>query len=351
MRRLLAIAVLPAALMLIPAAVPAQAEPAKAAPREINIWAGQWITNASTKGGFAFRALAVKHGFEAFAELGADRCYPPTTYYRGGYYDPVSGRGGKIVGCTEGAWHLVGRYVGDPNKDPGAKGNIDIDFKLPNTFDGTYTPDGSSKSYAYHGVRGMHFEDYCCGSLVVNFNVRASGKPNLEIKSKSITPVVSGTIKTVQTSPKAPHATFTKYNAKVPDILEATETKGGVVVDLTSASGGKRHYEFGVVSRTGYSTQERRLGLLLRTKVSNDPACPAGKSGAILFALPTFQGVRDSVILVGVPFSQTIEINAFLVTLSETTDPCKGLAYGWTNGDSGVHVSARLAETVPGATS
>ena len=199
MRRLAAIAAIPVALVLIPAA-----QPAKAPPREINIWAGQWVTNSSTKGGFAFRALAVKYGFEAFAELGADRCYPPTTYYRGGYFDPVTGRGGKIVGCTEGAWHLVGRYVGDPTEDPGAKGDIDIEFKLPNTFDGTYTPDGSSKSFPYHGVRGKHFnEDLCCRSLVVNFNVRASGKPNLEINSKSIEPVVSGTIKTVQTSPRS----------------------------------------------------------------------------------------------------------------------------------------------------
>jgi hypothetical protein len=347
MRQAAAVVVMLAALALVPAAD--SAKPI----REINVWASQWRTDPNSKGaGFALRALAINYGYEAFKKLGAERCDQPSTYYSGGYFDPNTNRAGKIVGCTEGAWHLKGRYVGDPNRDPGAAGVIDIDFKLPNTFDGTFTPDGSSKSYPYHGVRGIHFDgDGCCRSLVVNFDVRASGKPNLEVKSKSIEPLTAGTIKTVSTSSKTPHATFTKYNAKVPDILEATETGGQVIVDLTTVGGKKRHYEFGVVSRTGYSTQERRLGILLRTKVSNDPACPPGKSGAILFAIPTPSGVRDSAILVGVPFSQTIEINAFLVTLSETTDPCKGLAYGWQNGDPGVHVSTRLAETVPGATS
>jgi hypothetical protein len=250
--------------------------------------------------------------------------------------------------------NLVGRYVGDPNKDPDAKGLIDIEFKPPNTFDGTFTPNGSSKKYRYRGVRGKHFkDDGCCRSLVVNFNVsvRASEKPNITIKAKNVEPVVSATLRTIKTGPDPPHATFTKYNAKAPDILEATETKGGIVVDLESSSGKKRHLEFGIVSRTGYSTLERRLGLLLRTKVSNDPNCPPGQSGAILFALPTFQGVRDAAILVGVPYSQTVEVNAFFVTLKETTQPCKGLAHGWSNGDAKVHVSTRLAETVPGASS
>jgi hypothetical protein len=344
MRQAVAVAVALAGLVLVPVAD--SAKPV----REINVWAGQWRTNPNSKGaGFAFRALAINSGYEAFKKLGGEPCDQPSTYYSGGYYDPNTQRAGKIAGCTDGgSWHLRGRYVGDPTRDPGAAGDIDIDFKLPGTFDGTFTPDGGSKSYPYHGVRGPHFaEDHCCKSLVVNFDVRASGKPNVEFTSKSIEPVVSGTIKTMPSTSKKPHATFTKYNDKVPDILEATETGGTIVADLTTASGKKRHYEFGVVSDTGYSTEERRLAILLRTKVSNDPACPAGKSGAILFALPTHSGVRDTAILAGIPYSKTVEV----FFMSETTDPCKSLAYGWENGDPGVHVSTRLSETVPGATS
>ena len=348
MRQALAALVVLAALALVPVA--GSAKPI----REINVWASQWKTDKDSAGvGFALRAVALNFGYEAFRKAGAERCDQPSTYYTGAYFDKASGKGGRFVGCTDGgAWHLKARYVGDPNKDPGAAGNVDIDFVLPNRFTGTFTPDGSSKSFRYHGVRSIHFDgDNCCRSLVVNFDIRASGKPNVEVKSKLIEPLASGKITTRSTETKKPHATFTKYNAKVPDILEATETGGEIVVDLKTASGKQRHYEFGIVSRTGYSTEERRLGLLLKTKESNDPACPAGKSGAILFALPTHSGVRDTAILVGVPFSQKVEINAFLVTLTETTDPCKGLAYGWENGDPGVHVSTRLAETVPGATS
>lgn len=322
--------------------------------KEINVWASQWKTDRNSAGvGFALRAVALKHGYEAFRKAGAERCDQPSTYYTGAYFDQDSGKGGRFVGCTDGgAWHLKARYVGDPNKDPGAAGSVDLEFIPPNRFKGTFTPDGSSKSYPYHGTRGMHFDgDNCCRSLVVNFDVRASGKPNVEIRSKAIELLARGKISTRSTSNKTPHATFTKYNAKVPEILEATETGGEVVVDLQTASGKSRHYEFGVVSRTGYSTVERRLGLLLKTKVSNDKACPAEKSGAILFALPTHSGVRDVVILVGVPFSQEVEINAFLITLKETTSPCKGLAYAWENGDPGVRASTRLSETVPGATS
>src|SRR5437016_2451320 len=117
--RLAAAAAILAALAFVPAS---QASHAKGSPPEINVWAGQWVTNPATGGGFAFRALSVQAGFRAFDELHAERCYPPTTYYRGGYYDAKTGRGGKIVGCTDGAWHVVGRYLGDPVEDPGAAG-------------------------------------------------------------------------------------------------------------------------------------------------------------------------------------------------------------------------------------
>src|SRR5919198_3537038 len=125
MRRFVAGAAFAAALVLVTAA--GAAKPVK----EINVWAGQWLVDPATKGGFALRALSVERGFAAFAELKAERCDPPTTYYRGGYYYPASGARGKIVGCTDGAWHLVGRYVGDPQFDPKSKGVVDIEFKPP----------------------------------------------------------------------------------------------------------------------------------------------------------------------------------------------------------------------------
>jgi hypothetical protein len=134
-------------------------------------------------------------------------------------------------------------------------------------------------------------------------------------------------------------------------VLEATETKGRISFDVSLTGGAKYHYEFGIVSGTGYSTEERRLGVLLRTKVSNDPRCPAGKSGAILFLLPTYQGVRDAAILFGIPYSKTIEVDALFAVLKEQTTPCTSMAYGWENGDAGVHVSARVAELVRGAES
>jgi hypothetical protein len=347
LRPFLLVGVLASLLAAVPAAHATHgAAGARPAAREINVWAGQWTITSKYGTGFALRALSVEAGFRAFAELGAERCDPPTTYYRGGYFDPRTNKAGKIVGCTEGAWSLRGRFLGDPNRDPGAKGSIEIEFKLPGRFEGFFTPDGTSSKYDYRGIRGKHFaEDGAFSPLVVNFSVRVSGKPNIEIKGAE--PLTSAKVQTTQPS----HATFTKYNADSPEVLEATETKGWIAADLVTASGKQRHYKFGIISQTGYSTQERRLALLLRTKESNDPSCPAGKSGAILYLLPTHAGVRDTAILFGIPYSKTVEIDVIFGVLKEQTQPCKGLAYGWENGDQGVRASTRLAETVPGAES
>jgi hypothetical protein len=341
----LSVLLLGAALLLVPAASAVRSAARK--PPVTHVWSGQWVTNSNTGGGFALRAMASSYGIAAMKELRGQPCVQPTTYYRGGYYDPSNGRGGKVVGCTDGASFLA-RYLGDPKEDPGAAGGIDVDYIPPKSptdrpaFAGTYKPDATGGPYKYIGVHGQDFDgDGCCSPLVVTFTLRLRGKPNLAIKGPKPDAVTSATL-----SVSGAHATFTKVKQPSP-VLEATETKGHIVLDEVLADGTKRHFQFGIISGTLYAPTTRRLALLLEVEQSNDPACPAvGHRAATLNVLPSFQGVRDTIILFGIPYSQNVDPFGFI-----TSQPCKGQAFGWETGSGGVFVRALLAESTPGASS
>jgi hypothetical protein len=129
------------------------------------VWSGQWSGSPS---GVGFYWVAGETGVKAIRSQGGKPCGKGSDYFRGGYFDPASGRGGKVTGCTQGVGtRLVGRYVGDKRKDPGAKGSFDINFVPPKKFEGKFIPDGQSKKFPWNATFNKHFSgDLCCPSPV-----------------------------------------------------------------------------------------------------------------------------------------------------------------------------------------
>jgi hypothetical protein len=129
------------------------------------VWSGQWSGSPS---GVGFYWVSDATGAKAIRSQGGKPCGKGSDYFRGGYFDPPSGRGGKVTGCTQGvATRLVGRYVGDKRKDPGAKGSFDINFVPPNRFEGKFIPDGQSKKFPWKATFNKHYSgDLCCPTPV-----------------------------------------------------------------------------------------------------------------------------------------------------------------------------------------
>lgn len=129
------------------------------------VWSGQWSGSPS---GVGFYWVVDEIGAKAIRSQGGKPCGAGSDYFRGGYFDPPSGRGGKVTGCTKGApTRLVGRYVGDKRKDPGARGSFDINLVPPAKFEGQFIPDGQSKKFPWKATFTRHYSgDLCCPNPV-----------------------------------------------------------------------------------------------------------------------------------------------------------------------------------------
>ncbi len=128
---------------------------------EQNVFSGNWITNL---GHVSFAVAGAAQGQQALTAAGGTPCATPTVYYVGSYQGPGT-KTGSVSGCTVGsANHLVARYVGDRSTDPGATGDIVIDFVAPSAFNGTIAAASSDgQAMAYVGSFQSHFAgDGCC---------------------------------------------------------------------------------------------------------------------------------------------------------------------------------------------
>jgi hypothetical protein len=138
------------------------------------VWSGQWSGSPS---GVGFYWVSDATGAKAIRSQGGKPCGKGSDYFRGGYFDPPSGRGGKVTGCTQRvATRLVGRYVGDKRKDPGARGTFDISFVPPKKFEGMFIPDGQTKKFPWKATFNKHYSgDLCCPNPVCRGTDSARG--------------------------------------------------------------------------------------------------------------------------------------------------------------------------------
>lgn len=173
--------------------------------------------------------------------------------------------------------------------------------------------------------------------LVVEFRVLAQGKPNLEPLNKNPAQLTSSTISfEPPRGAGSAHATFTKKKTtkKGAVLLEATETKGKIIHEDVYADGTKRRIKFGIHQGSLYNPKTRVLAALLKVDESNDLDCPdVGTRIAWLILIPG-GGVRDTVVLQGVPKFLSLQEEADVPFLGKTkiklrTSPCRAHAHGW----------------------
>jgi hypothetical protein len=165
-------------------------------------------------------------------------------------------------------------------------------------------------------------------SVRVDFSVIVTGKPNIAIKNADANLVGSRLV-------GSGHVTFTKQQG---GLLVGSESKGSIVHEDVLRGGKRIRLELGVITGrrgkalgTTYSPATGRLGLLLKVKAANDPACP--ESGLLTptlvgLTLVPGAGAVDQAVLVGFP-------------ATTVTEACKGHSHAWKNGSGGVTVRVR----------
>jgi hypothetical protein len=196
--------------------------------------------------------------------------------------------------------------------------------------------------------------------LVVEFRVLAQGKPNLDPLNKNPPQLTSSTLSFEPPRGAASaRATFTKkkQTKKGALLLEATETKGKIIHEEMYADGTKRRIKFGIHQGTLYNPKTRVLAALLKVDESNDLDCPdVGTRIAWLILIPG-GGVRDTIVLQGVPKFLSLQEEADVPFLGKTkiklrTSPCRGHSHGWQqqtvqSRTGKVRVILRMAEKRP----
>jgi hypothetical protein len=138
-------------------------------------WSGQWDfvhDSGGVTGGFAFRHETDENGATLLQQIGGTPCPEPTDYFAGGYTvpdgtppagTPAPGEfvdTGKIRACVVDGnpLHIKGRY--ESNGSAGPSGNIDLTLDASGaSWTGTFTTDGQTGVFGWHGTFDRHFED------------------------------------------------------------------------------------------------------------------------------------------------------------------------------------------------
>jgi hypothetical protein len=227
---------------------------------------------------------------------------------------------------------IEGRWLSEVQAGNHGSFTLEINSQHPLTFTGTATPDGG-KPFRWTGSWVKSFKgDGASTPLVVTFSVIVKGKPNRPIKGGAGAALRSSRLSA------SGHVTLTDNKG---ELLEASESKGKVMLEETYADGRTEQLELGIQRGSLYAPATGRVGLLLDVKESTDPRCKPGgffsPTIATLDLLPT-GGERDIVIFFGVPYRHTPKEYSFIKTTA-----CKGgHAFGWEHGSGGVVARVRL---------
>jgi hypothetical protein len=321
-----------------------------------HLWSGIWRTST---GKLAWRSMSESEIESAKTEpdhaalYDKLRCKSSPTFYRGGYTGGSDS--GKVLACGT-ASQLWGRWLSDTQ--PGNAGSyaIHISSLQPLEFEGTATPDGG-KPFTWTGTWISHFAGDGGSETVptrLTFRVLVKGRPNLCTDSTSS--AACG-----KAAPNPPGLVGSRLSgggfvsfAGRPDangLLKPVDPLSvSIVQEDTYADGTTKQLQLGIIKEaSAYSPRNNRLGLALKVKQSNDPACPASTlreiRAASLVLIPV-GGVRDAAVFAGIQASRTIiknPLSSELINLDVKLTPCRGHFHAWQNA-AGVTVRVVLDE-------